>query len=507
MSVRTSSSGTNMPKVSVFIPQIGEGLQEARVVAFLKKPGDKVRRDEPIYQMETDKAVMDVESPVEGVLVSWSGKVDDILAIGAEIAVFEVSDGTEAPATPHHSPAAPQKAAESAPVTVASNEASLYVPQIGEGLQEARIVAFLKQPGEVIKRDEAIYQMETDKAVMDVESPYSGTLLRWSANVDDVLAIGAEVGVIKVSEGTEIQSVPAHGGHSDTVSTSPSTSTSATSSSGASVTGLQGIPPRTRAYAKEKGLTNDVLLSIRPASTKMMPSDIDAHLNKAKPQGYSEVQLGGKQRVLNSRMVRSNSLVVPGTMTVVCGWGPIEEARAKVKAAGGEFQPSAFTMFAFAVAKAISEFPTFRSAMIGDDKVRTYDHVSLGIAVALPGDELVLAVVDKAETLEWRAFADATRDRIALARGGKDQAHEAVSVSLTNMQSAGLRNAIPVVVAPSMATIFLGEVFYDWNPDGTRRKVVNLTMTFDHRLANGMGAAEFLNKIKEYSENIEAHLG
>ncbi|MEI8281704.1 MAG: biotin/lipoyl-containing protein, partial [Armatimonadota bacterium] len=52
---------STMPLVSVNIPQIGEGLQEARVVAFLKKPGDKVRRDEPIYQMETDKAVMDVE--------------------------------------------------------------------------------------------------------------------------------------------------------------------------------------------------------------------------------------------------------------------------------------------------------------------------------------------------------------------------------------------------------------------------------------------------------------
>jgi pyruvate/2-oxoglutarate dehydrogenase complex dihydrolipoamide acyltransferase (E2) component len=499
-----------MPKVSVFIPQIGEGLQEARVVAFLKNPGDRVRRDEPIYQMETDKAVMDVESPVEGVLVAWSGKVDDILAIGAEIAVFEVSDGTEAPPAPHHAPSAStveRAPSAPAPQAVSATEASLYVPQIGEGLQEARIVAFLKQPGELIKRDEAIYQMETDKAVMDVESPYGGTLLRWSANVDDVLAIGAEVGVIKVSEGTEIQSAPSHGAPSDGPTIAVAVPSSPAASSGASITGLQGIPPRTRAYAKEKGLSTDVLLSIRPAGTKMMPSDIDAHLNKAKPQGYSEIQLGGKQRVLNSRMVRSNSLVVPGTMTVVCSWSPIEEARAKIKAGGGEFQPSAFTMFAYSVAKAISEFPTFRSAMIGDDKVRTYDNVSLGIAVALPGDELVLAVVDKADTLEWRSFADATRERIALARGGKDQAHEAVSVSLTNMQSAGLRNAIPVVVAPSMATIFLGEVFYDWNPNGTRRKVVNLTMTFDHRLANGMGAAEFLNKIKEYSENIEALIG
>ncbi|MFO0045236.1 MAG: 2-oxo acid dehydrogenase subunit E2, partial [Armatimonadota bacterium] len=358
--------------------------------------------------------------------------------------------------------------------------ASLFLPQIGEGLQEARIVALLKKPGDKIERDEAIYQMETDKAVMDVESPYAGTLLSWSANVDDVLAIGAEVGVIKVSEGTEVLTTPSHGSPQSTpTNATESISSESISSSTANTRGLQVIPPRTRAYAKEKGIGEEILISIRPAGSKLMPDDIDIHLNKSKPAGFTEVQLGGKQRVLNSRMVRSNSLVVPGTMTVVCNWSAIESARAAIKSSGDSFQPSAFTMFSFAVATAMKEFPAFRSTLQGDDKIRTYDHVSLGIAVSLPGDELVIAVVDKADTLNWKSFAESARERISLAREGKDQAHEAVSVSLTNMQATGLRNAVPVVVAPSMATIFLGEVFHDLNADGSTRKVVNLTMTFD----------------------------
>jgi len=466
-----------MTNVSVYIPQIGEGLQEARVVGFLKNPGDRVRRDEPIYQMETDKAVMDVESPVDGILVSWSAKADDVLAIGAEIAIFSVEEDTPTPVVPH------SQLNETVSNNSAATTASLFLPQIGEGLQEARIVALLKKPGDKIERDEAIYQMETDKAVMDVESPYAGTLLSWSANVDDVLAIGAEVGVIKVSDGTEVLAAPSHGSPQSTSATNASPTTESISSSTANTRGLQGIPPRTRAYAKEKGISEEILISIRPAGSKLMPDDIDAHLSKSKPAGFTEVQLGGKQRVLNSRMVRSNSLVVPGTMTVV-------------------FQPSAFTMFSFAVATAMKEFPAFRSTLQGDDKIRTYDTVSLGIAVSLPGDELVIAVVDKADTLNWKSFAESARERISLAREGKDQAHEAVSVSLTNMQATGLRNAVPVVVAPSMATIFLGEVFHDLNADGSTRKVVNLTMTFDHRLANGVGASEFLNKIKNLTENI-----
>src|SRR5262245_5616848 len=83
-----------MPIISVRIPQMGEGLQEARLVAVLKQPGDSIKRDEPIYQMETDKAVMDVESPYEGVLVEWTAAVDTILPIGSPVAKMEVAEGT-----------------------------------------------------------------------------------------------------------------------------------------------------------------------------------------------------------------------------------------------------------------------------------------------------------------------------------------------------------------------------------------------------------------------------
>src|SRR5471032_1822425 len=80
----------NMAVISVRIPQIGEGLQEARLVGVLKHPGDKIKRDEPIYQMETDKAVMDVESPYDGILVKWLAEPDELLQIGAEVAIMSV---------------------------------------------------------------------------------------------------------------------------------------------------------------------------------------------------------------------------------------------------------------------------------------------------------------------------------------------------------------------------------------------------------------------------------
>ena len=82
-----------MPIISVRIPQLGEGLQEALLVDLLKQPGDEIKRDEPIYTMETDKATTDVESPYDGKLVEWLVETGTVLSIGTEIAKMEVAEG------------------------------------------------------------------------------------------------------------------------------------------------------------------------------------------------------------------------------------------------------------------------------------------------------------------------------------------------------------------------------------------------------------------------------
>lgn len=381
---------------------------------------------------------------------------------------------------------------------------SLRIPQIGEGLQEARLVAVLKNPGDRVRRDEPIYQMETDKAVMDVESPYEGTLMEWLASVDTILPIGGEVAKMEVAEGVE-EVAPSHGPPSAGPAPAPAAPSSETP-----VARRTDMPPRTRAYAKEKGLSEEDIAAIPAAGPKLMPEDIDAYLAgrgaPATGSGYSEQPLGQKQRLLASRLVRGSQLVVPGTISVVCEWAAVENLRARIKASGGDFQPSAFTMFAFAVARALRDFPMFRSTLVGDGTLRTYETAHLGIAVALPGDELVLAVVDDADRLEWREFATRMRAQIELARSGQDQANESVTISLTNMQAAGLRDAVPVVVPPGVATLFLGESYYGIDQDTSAEvkltRCANLALTFDHRLINGVGAADFLNAVKANVESI-----
>ena len=106
-----------MPVISVRIPQLGEGLQEALLVEFLKKPGDEIKRDDPIYVMETDKATTDVESPYSGKLVEWTVETGTVLEIGAEIGKMEVAEGVKEMAAGHGPPDA--AAASSAPAAAA----------------------------------------------------------------------------------------------------------------------------------------------------------------------------------------------------------------------------------------------------------------------------------------------------------------------------------------------------------------------------------------------------
>lgn len=244
-----------------------------------------------------------------------------------------------------------------------------------------------------------------------------------------------------------------------------------------------------------------------------MPEDVDAHLSggttstpaATKTDTYSEQPMAQKQRLLMSRLSRGSQLVVPGTMTVAMEWEPIEALRKEFKDRGGEFQPSTFTMFGYAAALATKDHPMFRSTIVGDGTVRTYNHIHLGIAVALPGDELVIAVVDDADAMDWRTFADACREKIDLARSGKDQANESVTLSLTNMQAFGIRDAVAVVVPPGVATVFLGEPYNGIDQKATElrlKRYANLGITFDHRLINGVGAAHFQNAVKSNVENI-----
>ncbi|MDW8051529.1 MAG: 2-oxo acid dehydrogenase subunit E2 [Armatimonadota bacterium] len=376
----------------------------------------------------------------------------------------------------------------------------VLVPQLGEGLQEVRIIRFLKQPGEFVQRDEHIYEMETDKATVEVESPYTGKIVEWLAKEGDILAIGAPIARMEVEGVAEVAAPTAHA-HTpvaSAVAVAPEPT-----AAGARLEVV--IPPRTRAYARQKGLSEEELRRIVPASgNKLMPEDIDAYLaTRAEAIAgaeYVDYPLPPQQRAFIYRVKRSSQLVVPATIRRPARWDAIQRVATRFKNdPAAPVQPSEFQVFAYCVARATIQHPKFRSQLVGEDTLRQYEHVNLGVAVARPGDELVTALVKNASALDFVTFVRTLQAQIRKARAGEDQADASIQLLLTYMGGYQVYDAIPVLVAPAVAVLFAGETFL---VEGVPH--VNLVLTFDHRLINGVGAAEFLNEVARNLENAEA---
>ncbi|MFA6240466.1 MAG: 2-oxo acid dehydrogenase subunit E2 [Candidatus Hydrogenedentales bacterium] len=384
----------------------------------------------------------------------------------------------------------------------------LRIPQLGEGLREARIVRLFKNPGEPVHRDEPVYEMETDKAVSEIESPVSGILEAWCVRADDIVGVGDVVARVKVSEDE-------HAAQVKSSATREATDSAETSSKPVSkpVPQRNAIPPRTRAYAREKGLEEAELAGIAHAGSRLMPSDIDRYIEERAPANaishaapeYEDVPMSTRQRTLFYRLSRAQQQVVPGTIEVIIPWQPVEETYQRLKQnpeLHEEERPTRFMLVAWCVAQTVAKHPKFRSVVVDVNNLRRYRHANLGIAVALPDDELATAVVERADALHFPAFVREGRKQVARARAGKDQAVDTVvHIALSSMEAYGVYTAAPVVVPPSVATLFLGTphmmMVESGPPEPCFARVAHMALTFDHRIINGVAAARFLNEIRD----------
>jgi pyruvate/2-oxoglutarate dehydrogenase complex dihydrolipoamide acyltransferase (E2) component len=265
------------------------------------------------------------------------------------------------------------------------------------------------------------------------------------------------------------------------------------------------------------GISIDELQSIPSAGKRLVPADVDAYVaekfdsNDPAPASavYEDVAMSVQQRTLFYRLTRAQQQVVPGTIELEIPWEPIETAHDwfKSQPEGVDGVPSRSLLVAWCIVQTVAHHSKFRSIVLDVNSVRRYRHTNIGIAVALPEDELTTAVVPAADTMTFEEFIRAARTNIAEARAGKDQASETVvHVAFSSMEAFGVFTAVPVVVPPSVATIFLGapHIAVVAGPDGElkTRRVTQMTMTFDHRVINGVAAANFMLDLRKCIESL-----
>lgn len=302
---------------------------------------------------------------------------------------------------------------------------TIRVPLLGEGIASARLVSILTQPGETIEQDDALCEVETDKALFPVESPIEGKLQEWLVREGDEVEVGQEIARLAV-DGTDVRAP-----------------------------GVKAQP----ADSHEKGA------AIRPSEGGLPPHIVGQLKN-----------------------------VVPAHMTVKAGWNAIRAARAAAKEELGKKAPTPTVMLAWCLVQAMARHPVFTCTSTGDTLV-THREFDFGVAVSLDNDALDTAVVQRANTHDWDEFVAAYTEAVRSVRTGRGASKVGTPLILTSMGGYAVRDALPVVVPPAIATLFVGESHHD-NSGGEARDVVSLCLSFDHRWMNGVAAAQFLSDVR-----------
>ena len=393
----------------------------------------------------------------------------------------------------------------------------ITIPQMGEGLTEARIVSHLARVGQLIRRDEPILELETDKAVFTVESPVDGVVEKWLAEVDEILPVGHTVCTIGDGLPALNGSNGANGATNNSANVNGLTNAvGAPNGNGVTETAPPpslrngSISPRVRAYCQKRGLTPGDIAAIAQSAPgeRVSERDVERYLTARGEVGFVDAPLSPRHKRLAHHLTRAWHEAVPGVIEIECRWEALEQTKAFFKARNSAtLRPSSLHFVAWCVCGAMDKHPRFRSTLLGNDVLRQYGSVTLGIAVGLPDDELTTAVLPRAQTYGFEAFSIALLEAIRVARGGAETSALA-QVIITDLSNYGICWAVPVVVPPAAATLFVGTP-YDAPARGANdelkwEKKVRLVLCFDHRFINGIGAAEFLAEVGARIEALAA---
>lgn len=333
------------------------------------------------------------------------------------------------------------------------------VPIMGEGLRSARVVALNKKPGDAVKPDDVLCEVETDKAVYPIEASFAGRFKAWQIKLDDTVLIGQEIALV----------------------TGDAASTAGLATEGAAKPAATPVQPAPAAVAKSA-----------PAAPVISSTPVPMKGNVRPP-------------ALHPAITKRLDAVVPASMLMDVRWDGLRAARAAAKQKHGQAAASPSAMMAWCVVRAQEKHAAFRCIVNKDGAILEQADFELGIAVALDGDRLATAPVSNANKLAWADFVTAYNRAIEETRAGKLIDVQA-PVNLTSLGAFGVESATPIVVPPAMCTLFVGTAHERLINDGGvihPAEVVTLSLTFDHKVVNGATAAAFLQEVKSQMEGFK----
>lgn len=385
------------------------------------------------------------------------------------------------------------------------------LPDIGEGIAEAEIVKWHIEPGTAVRQDEALLDVMTDKATVEIASPVSGTLRERHGKEGEKLPVGAALAVFDTeTEDTEAEGTePCPGPERE-----PLAVMERPSGAGSSAHGKSLAAPAVRARARELGLD---LSSVRGsgAQGRILHGDLDRLLlaRMGKPaapepdleEGVEEIELFGLRRRIAERMQEAKRRIPHFTYVEEVDVEALEAERARRNA---EKQREHLTLLPFlirAVVETIARHPEVNCHY--DDaggKLRRFSPVHVGIATQT-GRGLLVPVLRHAERLSVEEIASEIRRLATAARAGKSARHDlsGSTITVTSLGALGGIMATPIINPPELAIIGVNrirEVPVVREGQVIPRRVMNLSSSFDHRILDGFVAASFIAALRQRLE-------
>ena len=524
----------------ITMPRLSDTMTEGKVAKWHKKVGDKVKEGDILAEIETDKAVQDFESEVEGTLLyigveeGGAAAVDSVLAIigneGEDIS--GLTGGAAAPSAGSGEKKSEEPKTEtpaSAEQTVAEVPAGVEVitmPRLSDTMTEGKVAKWHKNVGDTVKEGDLLAEIETDKAVQDFESEFNGILLKQgveeggAAPVDSVLAIigpaGTDVsGVGAPKAASQSSEKPAE--QKTEVKAEEKAAPAVSSSSSDRV----AISPLAKKMAQDKGVDiHDIQGS--GENGRIVKKDIENYQPAAKTAASAPAASAAAQvavsfvqgedtetpnsqvrSIIAKRLAESKFSAPHYYLMVEINMDKAIEARKEINSIP-DTKISFNDMIIKATAIALRKHPQVNSSWAGD-KIIHRGNINIGVAVAIP-DGLVVPVLKNTDQMNYTQISAAVKDMASRAKskGLKANEMEGSTFSISNLGMFGIETFTSIINQPNSAILSVGAIIEKPIVKDGQIVVGNtmkLSLACDHRVVDGATGAQFLQTLRTYLES------
>ncbi len=534
------------------MPRLSDTMEEGTVAKWLKKVGDKVEEGDILAEIETDKATMEFESFHEGTLLHIGieegdgAPVDSLLAIigeeGEDISGL-LNGGSESSSdSSKEEDTSEPEAEESAASTGESADIPegveiITMPRLSDTMEEGTVASWLKNVGDEVEEGDILAEIETDKATMEFESFYSGTLLHIGiqegegAPVDSLLAI---IG----PEGTDVDAVlkaQAGGGSSKSAPKKEASKEAAPKANEESSNKEETAPatqdgqrifasPLAKKIAEEKGIN---LADVKGTGDngRIVKKDIEnftpaakagpsAEKTEASPavapvalpvgeESVEEVKNSTMRKVIAKRLGESKFSAPHYYLTIEVDMDNAKASRSQINNLP-DTKVSFNDMVLKACAMALKKHPQVNTSWNGDTTVYKH-HVHMGVAVAVD-EGLVVPVIKFADQLSLTQLGTAVKDLAGRARNKKIKPDEMEGSTFTvsNLGMFGILEFTSIINQPNSAILSVGAIVEKpvvKNGEIVPGSTMKITLACDHRTVDGATGAQFLQTLRAYLEN------